>query len=139
VASAAPPRPQAPVVTLPPGQRLVLDPNLSPAAGVPAAAPPPPPAAIPPPPAQVAAVASSNGGSALRYLQAGLFYDPINAISLREQLNGLGFSNVQLKNDVRNGANVSRVLLGPFADEDALALVRKRLGELQMNAVPVVE
>jgi len=130
VASAPPARPPAPVVTLPPGQRLVLDPNLSPPGAAPAVA-------AAPPPSQAAAV--SGVGAALRYLQAGLFYDPINAVSLREQLNGLGFSNVQLKNDVRNGANVSRVLLGPFADDDALAVVRKRLGDLQMNAVPVVE
>jgi rare lipoprotein A len=140
VATAAAPRPAVPVVTLPPGQRLVLDPNLSPPGAAPAVSvPPPPPAAVPAAPPQVAAVAAGAAGSALRYLQAGLFYDPINAVSLREQLNGLGFSNVQLKNDVRNGANVSRVLLGPFLDDDALALVRKRLGELQMNAVPVVE
>ena len=130
----------APEVTLPPGQRLILDPSLSPPGGAPAAAAPPPaPAAVSPPPVQVAAVASGSAATALRYLQAGLFYDPINAISLREQLGALGFSNVQLKNDVRNGANVSRVLLGPFADEDALALARKRLGDLRMNAVPVVE
>ncbi len=140
VAMAAPVRPAVPVVTLPPGQRLTLDPTLSPSGAAPAMSPPPPaPAAIPAAPTQVAAVASGTASSALRYLQAGLFYDPINAISLREQLNGLGFSNVQLKNDVRNGANVSRVLLGPFPDEDALALVRKRLGDMQMNAVPVVE
>ena len=131
-------RPATPVVSLPPGQRLILDPSLSPPSAAPVVAAPPA-ATIPAPPPQVAAVAAGNASSALRYLQAGLFYDPINAISLREQLNGLGFSNVQLKNDVRNGANVSRVLLGPFPDEDALALVRKRLGDLQMNAVPVVE
>jgi rare lipoprotein A len=140
VAMAAPVRPAVPVVTLAPGQRLTLDPTLSPPGAAPAlSVSPPAAAAIPAPPTQVAAVASGTASSALRYLQAGLFYDPINAISLREQLNGLGFSNVQLKNDVRNGANVSRVLLGPFSDEDALALVRKRLGDMQMNAVPVVE
>lgn len=84
-------------------------------------------------------MSAAPASAVTRYLQAGLFYDPINAVSMREQLNGLGIANVQLKNDVRNGANVSRVLIGPFADEDALALVRKRLGDMQMNAVPVLE
>jgi len=74
-----------------------------------------------------------------RYLQAGLFNDPINAVTLREQLNGIGISNVELKSDVRNGNNVSRVLIGPFIDDDTLAMVRKRLSDLQMSAVPVVE
>ena len=74
-----------------------------------------------------------------RYLQAGLFNDPINAVTMREQLNGLGISNVQLKNDVRNGNSVSRVLIGPFVDDELLAVVRKRLSDLQLPAVPVVE
>jgi len=74
-----------------------------------------------------------------RYLQTGLFNDPINAVTMREQLNGMGISNVQLKNDTRNGNAVSRVLIGPFVDDDLLAVVRKRLSELQMPAVPVAE
>ncbi len=74
-----------------------------------------------------------------RYLQAGLFNDPINAVTMREQLNGMGISNVQLKNDTRNGNSVSRVLIGPFVDDELLAVVRKRLSELQMPAVPVTE
>ena len=65
--------------------------------------------------------------------------DPINAVTMREQLNGLGIGNVQLKNDTRNGASVSRVLIGPFLDDDTLAAVRKRLLDLRLPAVPVVE
>jgi rare lipoprotein A len=143
-AAVPPPRPAVPVVTLPPGERLAMSPTLrstdaaAPAAAAPPAAPPPP-AALPSLPTQVASVAGSSVVSALRYLQAGLFYDPINAVSLREQLAAVGITNVQLKNDVRNGASVSRVLIGPFPDEDTLALVRKRLGDLQLPAVPVVE
>jgi cell division protein FtsN len=85
------------------------------------------------------AAAASQGLAGLRYLQAGLFSDPINAITMREQLNGLGIGNVQLKNDTRNGASVSRVLIGPFLDDDTLAAVRKRLLDLRLPAVPVVE
>jgi rare lipoprotein A len=133
-----PPRPAAPVVSLPPQQELALAPHLNPA-GTPAAAPSPPAVTPPAPvPVQIASV-GGGGAAALRYLQAGLFYDPINAVSLREQLAAQGITNVQLKNDVRNGASVSRVLIGPFPDEETLALVRKRLGDLQLPAVPVVE
>ena len=60
-------------------------------------------------------------------------------MTLREQLNGLGISNVLLKNDMRNGNSVSRVLIGPFLDSDMLSEVRRRLSELQMPAVPVLE
>jgi len=129
----------------------------TPALSVALAAPPPAPS---PPPAAVSAptrleVASARPVAAsgppvltvpaqavaptVRYLQTGLFNDPINAVTMREQLNGLGISNVQLKNDVRNGNSVSRVLIGPFVDDDMLAVVRKRLSELQMPAVPVME
>jgi rare lipoprotein A len=135
-APSPPPRPAVPAVTLQQGERLVMSSTLG--SGGSAGAAPLAAAAVPAP-TPVAAVAGSAAASALHYLQAGLFYDPINAVSLREQLAGLGFSNVQLKNDVRNGANVSRVLIGPFADEEGLALVRKRLGDLQLPAVPVVE
>ena len=74
-----------------------------------------------------------------RYLQAGLFNDPINAVTMRDQLNGLGIANVQLKSDTRNGNAVSRVLIGPFIDDELLAVVRKRLSELRLPAVPVIE
>jgi len=111
----------------------------------------PPPAAPPVPQLSMATTLSTAAGAptvlipvqpvapTVRYLQAGLFNDPINAVTLREQLNGIGISNVELKSDVRNGNNVSRVLIGPFADDDTLALVRKRLSDLQMSAVPVAE
>jgi cell division protein FtsN len=74
-----------------------------------------------------------------RYLQAGLFKDPINAATMREQLSGMGIANVQLKSDQRNGDSVSRVLIGPFFDEEALTAVRKRLLEVQLPALPVIE
>jgi len=36
-------------------------------------------------------------GAVPRFLQAGLFYDPINAVSMREQLSGLGSPNVAVE------------------------------------------
>lgn len=105
--------------------------------------PPPPVAPATPPKLALApslAVAPAAAATASgRYLQTGLFSDPINAVSMRDHLNDLGFSNVELKNDLRNGASVSRVLIGPFVDDSALAAIRKRLLDLQMPAVPVLE
>ena len=76
--------------------------------------------------------------SGARFLQAGLFSDPINAATLREQLTGLGFANVLMKSEARGAAFVHRVLIGPFLDADNLDAVRKRLGALQLQSVPVV-
>jgi rare lipoprotein A len=99
-----------------------------------------PPAATPPQLALAPSLAVPPPAAAAgHYLQTGLFTDPVNAVSMRDHLNDLGFTNVELKNDVRNGANVSRVLIGPFGDDDTLAAVRKRLLDLQMPAMPVVE
>jgi rare lipoprotein A len=131
---AAPARPQPPAPAQP---QLSLATRLSAAPAAPSVVvpvPPPVTAAAPtvivPPPA----VPPSS-----HYLQAGLFNDPINAVTLREQLNGIGILNVLLKSELRNGNNVNRVLIGPFIDDATLAAVRKRLSELQMSAVPVVE
>jgi rare lipoprotein A len=132
-----------------PGPPLLPSATLS---ATPASAPVPVPALTPPAPplnistmlstatnAPTATVAAQPALAGLHFLQAGLFYDPINAVSLREQLAGLGIANVQLKSDQRNGNSVSRVLIGPFADDGALDAVRKRLGDLQLSALPVVE
>lgn len=158
----APPRPPQPVAVAAsrPAPAAAI---AAPPPPMPAPVPPPAPAAVPvamqlPPPAPVAAAslpklalapsitvppppptAAAAAAIAGRYLQTGLFTDPINAVTMRDHLNDLGFTNVELKNDVRNGVNVSRVLLGPFGDDEALAAVRKRLLDLQMPAVPVAE
>ena len=149
----APPRPVPPPTAV-----AVAPPRPSPPPATVAAAPPPTipatAAAAPAAPPQLSMANTLSTAAAgapvvtmppqaaapiTRYLQAGLFNDPINAVTMREQLNGLGISNVQLKNDVRNGNSVSRVLIGPFVDDELLAVVRKRLSDLQMPAVPVVE
>lgn len=151
VAAPAPAPPRLPTPTMsvalaaaPPAQMAVPQPaapSPQPAAAVPAptrleVASARPVAASGPP---VLTVPAQAVAPTVRYLQTGLFNDPINAVTMREQLNGLGISNVQLKNDVRNGNSVSRVLIGPFVDDDMLAVVRKHLSELQMPAVPVME
>ncbi|WP_157572497.1 septal ring lytic transglycosylase RlpA family protein [Nevskia soli] len=132
VATAAPPPPTIPatvataaiaVAAAPAPPRLSLANTLS-------SAPSAPP---------VVSVPAQTVTPTARYLQAGLFNDPINAVTMRDQLNGLGIANVQLKNDTRNGNAVSRVLIGPFIDDELLAVVRKRLSELRLPAVPVIE
>lgn len=145
----APPVPSQPVTVAVarPVPTVTIPPAANPAPVPVAARPPPPPVvavAMPPklalaptlaaPP--TAAIAAEGNG---RYLQTGLFSDPINAVSMRDKLNDLGFTNVELKNDKRNGASVSRVLIGPFGTDEALAAMRKRLLDLQMPAVPVLE
>ncbi len=145
VAAIAPPRPPAAVAATPPPTIPAPTVATATAAAMTAAAPAPPrlslantlstPAAAPP----VVTLPPPTTVPGSRYLQAGLFNDPINAVTMREQLNGLGIANVQLKNDVRNGSAVSRVLIGPFVDDELLAVVRKRLSDLQMPAVPVIE
>jgi cell division protein FtsN len=134
--ASAPPAPPTP-------PRLALAPAIAtPPPALPAPAPAAPAAAAvasPSPAAAAAAIAVATAANGIHYLQAGLFSDPSNAVNMRDRLNDLGFGNVQLKNDVRNGANVSRVLIGPFVDDQTLAAVRKRLLDLQMPAVPVLE
>ncbi|MBL6750891.1 MAG: septal ring lytic transglycosylase RlpA family protein [Nevskia sp.] len=121
------------------------------------AAPPPAVTASPAATSAPAAAAAAGAGEPLRiasmsatpdppapaasgphFLQAGLFSDPINAVTMREQLNGMGIANVLLKSEARGAAFVHRVLIGPFADSQTLDLARKRLTEVQMAAVPVI-
>jgi rare lipoprotein A len=138
------PRPPPPMVAMAPPPVVTLPPPA--AAAVPAPTPAPVLAAVPPrlalapalaaPPA---AITAAQAAAASRYLQAGLFADPVNAAGMRERLIAVGITNVQLKNDVRNGAGVSRVLIGPFGNDEALAAARKRLLDLQLQAVPVTE
>jgi rare lipoprotein A len=85
-----------------------------------------------------AAAPAAAGGTEARFLQAGLFSDPINAVTMREQLNGMGIANVLLKSETRGEAFVHRVLIGPFTDTHALDIARKRLSDVQMPAVPVL-
>lgn len=137
--AAMPPRPTAPPVA------LASAPVAAAPASMPIPRPPTPQLSMAstlstaPPAVPVVTVPVQTVTPGTRYLQTGLFNDPINAVTMREQLNGMGITNVQLKNDTRNGNAVSRVLIGPFVDDDLLAVVRKRLSELQMPAVPVAE
>ena len=73
------------------------------------------------------------------YLQAGLFSDPINAVTMREQLRELGIANIVLKDDARGSATVHRVLIGPFSELTALYEMRKHLIDQHVATTPVAE
>jgi rare lipoprotein A len=61
------------------------------------------------------------------FLQVAAYADPINAISLREQLTQLGFTPVEIRTATLNGDPMHRVLLGPYRDQAAVTQVRDRL------------
>ncbi|MDI3259313.1 MAG: septal ring lytic transglycosylase RlpA family protein [Sinobacteraceae bacterium] len=77
------------------------------------------------------------GAHGAQYLQAGLFSDPVNAATLREQLLALGIVNVILRSEARGAAYVHRVLIGPYADATALEAMRKKLAALRLPTLPV--
>jgi rare lipoprotein A len=146
---AAPP-PVASAVTHAPANPAAA-PRLAPPVAVPTvvatAAVPPPSVPLPAGPAReplhIAAMSATpdpadRTATTPQFLQAGLFSDPVNAVTMREQLNGMGIANVLLKSEARGAAFVHRVLIGPFTDSQALDMARKRLSEVQMPAVPVI-
>lgn len=61
------------------------------------------------------------------WLQLGVYFDPINAISLREELLERRFVNVQVAAGAEDGDIVHRVLLGPYPDDAAAASTLQRL------------
>jgi rare lipoprotein A len=79
------------------------------------------------------------GNHEAHYLQAGLFSDPVNAATLREQLLALGVVNVILKSEARGAAYVHRVLIGPYADAAALEAMRKKLAALRLPTLRVAQ
>lgn len=61
------------------------------------------------------------------WLQIGVYFDPINAIALREELRERRFLNVQVIADAEDGETVHRVVVGPFAGPGAAESTRQRL------------
>ncbi len=78
-------------------------------------------------------------GADLQWLQAGAFLDQLNAATLREQLNGMGIGNVQVKEQLRGSQLMHRVLIGPFADAASRDTVRSRLSSVQLASMPVAD
>jgi rare lipoprotein A len=62
-----------------------------------------------------------------RYLQVGAFSDPINAVSMRENLRQEGVDRVEIRSDVDEPRPWHRVLVGPFQDRDAMESARLML------------
>lgn len=107
----------------------------------------PQPTIAPPAPTQLASaapkpqagalVSTSLAAGATRFLQTGVFSDPVNASTMREQLLGLGFNQVQMRSERRGETYVYRVLVGPLLDVASVDGARRRLAELQLPAIPL--
>lgn len=72
-----------------------------------------------------------------RYLQVGAFSDPINAVSMRENLRQDGVDQVEIRSAQDDSAPWHRVLVGPFQDRDSLESARQLL-QAQQYAVTAV-
>ncbi|WP_162932497.1 septal ring lytic transglycosylase RlpA family protein [Solimonas sp. K1W22B-7] len=81
--------------------------------------------AIPPPAprAEVRAAPPTPQG----WLQIASFIDPINAVSLREELQGKGFVGTSVITTDLGGETLHRVVAGPFHDEASSLDLRRRL------------
>lgn len=61
------------------------------------------------------------------WLQVAAYPDPVNAIGLREDLNGAGLSPVEIWSGSKNTGALHRVLIGPFLNEIASQLAKEKL------------
>lgn len=75
--------------------------------------PAPQPATAPPP---------SQG-----WLQVAAYFDPINAVALREDLTRSGLKRIQILVGDENGTTMHRVVIGPFPDRQASHATRSEL------------
>jgi cell division protein FtsN len=94
-------------------------------------------AAAHPPTGAGALVPTSMSSGPTRYLQIGVFSDPVNAATMRDQLIGLGFQQVQMRSEKRESAYLYRVMIGPLLDVALVDTARRRLSELQLPAIPL--
>jgi rare lipoprotein A len=72
-----------------------------------------------------------------RYLQVGAFQDPINAVSMRENLKQEGVDQVEIRSAEVASAPWHRVLVGPFQDRDSLESARALLQAQQYTVTAV--
>lgn len=79
--------------------------------------------AAPPPRAEIRPAPASTQG----WLQVASFIDPINAVALREELQGKGFAGATVITTDLGGETLHRVVSGPFRDESTAADLRRRL------------
>jgi rare lipoprotein A len=61
------------------------------------------------------------------YLQVAAYSDPINAVSLKSEINKLGIAEVEIRTGTFNGDPIHRVLVGPFTEQSVLVDTRNRL------------
>jgi rare lipoprotein A len=73
-----------------------------------------------------------------KFLEVGVFDDPINAVALREELASNGMQPLEIRSNTENATTRHRVLIGPFASIDALETSRRLLEAARYGAKPVV-
>lgn len=101
----------------------------SPAAPTAVAAAPPPAPAESPAPLEPKAELRSAPAAGQGWLQVASFIDPINAVALREELQGKGITEATVITTDLGGEVLHRVVAGPFRDETSAADLRRRLRE----------
>lgn len=72
-----------------------------------------------------------------KFLEAGVFNDPVTAIALREELTLLGLLDIEIRQDP--SGQWHRVLVGPYADPQQLADARSRLQQAYFPAKTVLQ
>jgi rare lipoprotein A len=79
--------------------------------------PPPPPKLTLPPPVPYQP----------NFLQVAAYSNPANALALREEINKLGITDVEIRAATFNGDPIQRVLVGPFSDMTKMTEIRNQL------------
>lgn len=77
--------------------------------------------------------------AAQTFLEVATTDDPVYAVSLREEIAGLGVDPVEIRTLERDGTVWHRVLAGPFADAASVAAAQRRLEAGRMPAKRVQE
>lgn len=83
--------------------------------------------------------AASGAAAVPPFLEVGSTDDPIYAVSLREEVAGLGLREVEIRSVEREDEVWHRVLVGPFRDAASYAAARKRLESARHVVKPVTE
>lgn len=92
----------------------------------------------PPPKLQLASPTSGGGKTGHRLLQVAAYSDPINAVSMREELSQLGIKTVQVRvGMLDNGDTVHRVMVGPFEERKQMDEMRIRIRGAGFEAFPI--
>lgn len=95
---------------------------------------------LPPPPRLKSPTQVAGAKSTARLLQVAAYTDPINAVSMREELAQIGIEGVQVRVGLLdNGDTVHRVMVGPFDERKRMDETRIRIRGAGFEAIPITE